>query len=79
MEWRKYIAIALALILAGPESYSLDRVIGRKVPRWVAFPGLVLAGLGIGYGLQISTRPQALPEEVAGAELQAGQEAAHAL
>ena len=86
------IGIAAALGLAGPGSYSVDRALGTRLPRWVLLPGLALAAAGIGAGLWVSTQPQPAepqpaaealtPEEfpapeVSGAALQAGEQAAH--
>lgn len=34
------IAIASALMVAGPDTYSLDRLLGVRLPRWVMLPGL---------------------------------------
>ncbi len=70
------IAIAIALGLAAPGRYSLDGLLGRKVPRWMLLPGIAVAGLGVALGLRGSEQPQEI-EDQAGGELQAGQEAAH--
>ena len=104
------MAIALALGLAGPGSYSLDRRLGTRLPRLVLVPGLLLAAVGVAFGVIASRQPQPAAEqaedilvtstletstletsteadsagtgldvtvEEAGAELQAGQDAAH--
>ncbi len=78
------IGAALALGLAGPGSYSLDRLLGLRLPRRLLLvPGLIIAGLGVAAGVMTSTRAQGqkqaqqAPDEVGGAELQAGEEAAH--
>jgi putative oxidoreductase len=70
------MAVALALILTGPGRFSLDSLLGIKLPRWIAIPGLAVVLAGLVAGLQVS-QPPAVPEEVAGGELQAGAEAAH--
>jgi putative oxidoreductase len=36
------IAIALAVILAGPGRYSLDAALGIALPTWIAFPALAV-------------------------------------
>jgi putative oxidoreductase len=71
------MAIATALMLAGPGKYSLDYVLGTRLQRWVILPGLAVAVTGIAVGVNASRQQQELPEEQAGGELQAGQEAAH--
>jgi putative oxidoreductase len=70
------IAVAVALALTGPGKFSLDSLLGIKLPRWIALPvaGAVLAGLVA--GVQTSQAPSE-PENVAGGELQAEGEAAH--
>lgn len=71
-------AIAAALMTAGPGKYSLDRLLGIRVPPWVALVGL--AGTAATVAIAISSRstaPQQISKEEAGAELQAGTEAAH--
>jgi putative oxidoreductase len=73
------MAIATSLMVAGPGRFSFDEVLGTKLPRWVALPGLAVVGAGIAIGLGVSAKR---PEEVAakpkaGAELPAGQQAAH--
>ncbi|HEX2913682.1 MAG TPA: DoxX family protein [Chloroflexia bacterium] len=75
------MAVATAIALAGPGKYSLDRAFGIKLPRWIFPVGLVITAASIGYGLFISAKPQTnlVPEKAAGAELQAGEEAAHDL
>ncbi|AUX42349.1 DoxX protein [Sorangium cellulosum] len=72
------MAIAAALLLSGPGRFSLDEALRLDVPRWVALPGLAAVGIGIGIGLQGSSPEQATTSpEVAGAGLQAGEQAAH--
>ena len=70
------IAIATALGLAGPGKFSVDGLIGRKIPRWVFIPGVIVAGAGIAIGVRASRQqPQTASEEEAGGDLQGGQEA----
>ena len=35
------MTIALALILSGPDKYSIDRLLGIKLPGWITPVGLV--------------------------------------
>ena len=71
------IGIAAALGLAGPGALSLDRLLGIRLPRWLLLPGLLVAAAGVAAGVNASQQAQRVPEEEAGAELQAGQEATH--
>jgi putative oxidoreductase len=70
------IAVALALALTGPGKFSLDNLLGIRLPRWITLPALGVVLLGVAAGMQTSRAP-AVPDEVAGAELQAGEEASH--
>ena len=45
------MAIATALLAAGPGKYSLDGALGTRLPRWVALPGLALVATAIAVGL----------------------------
>ena len=76
------MAVATALLLAGPGKFSLDSLLGVKIPRWMALPGLAVVGATVVYAMQQSAQEEMAgeveaPEEVAGAELQAGKEASH--
>jgi putative oxidoreductase len=72
------MAIATSLMLTGPGRFSLDQVLGTKLPRWVALPGLVAVGAGIAIGLRVSAeRPEAVAKAQSGGEAQAGVQAAH--
>ena len=77
------IAVACALMAAGPGKYSLDHVLKTSLPRWTVLPGLALAVGGIALGMRASAATQQAPtlvqepREVSGAELQAGETAAH--
>lgn len=73
------IAIAAALMAAGPGKYSLDNVLGTELPRWVVIPGLALVAGGVALGMREELRGALAPKEQAGAELQAGEQAAHAV
>jgi len=78
------MSVASALLAAGPGKYSLDSVLKTSLPRWTVLPGLALALGGIALGVYASNRAEqqeamqpSLPREVSGAELQAGETAAH--
>jgi putative oxidoreductase len=45
------MAIAAALMLAGPGELSLDDLLGAQMPRWIAVPLLVAAAGGVTYGV----------------------------
>lgn len=62
-------AIATALLLAGPGRYSLDRLFGIKLPRWVVILSFVLGALAAYSSL--SAEP-----ESSGGEEDPGEEAA---
>ena len=60
-------ALATALILTGPGAYSLDSLLGTRLPRWVAIPGLaaIAAGIALGNRPDLTQRlasPQQTPE-----------------
>ena len=71
------MAIATSLMLTGPGRFSLDEILGTKIPRWVALPGLAAVAAGIAIGLRAGAeRPVVAVPEVAvraktGAELPA--------
>ena len=53
------ITIALALILSGPDKYSLDRLLGIKLPGWIAPVGLAGILATVAYATsQGSTPPE---------------------
>ncbi|MDP8922554.1 MAG: DoxX family protein [Chloroflexota bacterium] len=69
------LAIGVGLALTGPGRYSLDRLLGIRVPR--ALTVLTAAGVAAGVAVALMAEPSPPPEsqqaEEAGAELQAGQ------
>ena len=67
------IAIATALMLAGPGKYSLDRALGLRLPRWIAFFGLVVIGITVYFAAQMEPPTQQEAEQ-ARDELQAEDE-----
>jgi len=58
-------AVATALILTGPGRYSLDRVFGIKVPRWVTL--LLTLGATVTIVVGLLMEPEA-SEQPAGSE-----------
>src|SRR3954469_11104103 len=51
-------AISTALLLSGPGKYSLDKLLGVRLPRrLVLVPGLVLAAVTVAVGVVISSQP----------------------
>ncbi|MGE5620358.1 MAG: DoxX family protein [Sphingomonadaceae bacterium] len=68
------IAIATALTLAGPGRFSLDRVLGIRLPGPIA--ALVAAATAIGVVVALTSRavPSQRPEAEAGTRVEAGQE-----
>ncbi|GIV97884.1 MAG: hypothetical protein KatS3mg057_2541 [Herpetosiphonaceae bacterium] len=52
------MAIATALMVAGPGKYSLDRLLGTSLPRWVAIPALATSISVIAYATTISERAE---------------------
>jgi putative oxidoreductase len=71
------MAVGLALAFTIPGRYSLDDLLGVQAPR--ALVALVGAGVAAGIAVGLSTQPAPAPEspqaQVAGDELQAGQDA----
>jgi len=50
------MAIAAALMMAGPGDWSLDNLLGTTLPRWVAIPALLGSAAGVAFGLIQSQR-----------------------
>jgi hypothetical protein len=76
------INIAAALALTGSGKWSLDGLLGLRLPRrLLLIPGLLVAAIGVGVGVAVSAQrgiQHGQPSvEEAGGELQAGEEAAH--
>ncbi len=55
------LAAATALALVGPGRYSVDHMMGIRLPRWIALLGLV----GLGAGLARALQPKAAPAPAA--------------
>jgi putative oxidoreductase len=65
------IATAMALMLNGPDRYSLDRALGIRLPRWLAPLGLVAVLVTVFYA---SSGDQAPPQQDEAREDLAGPE-----
>ncbi len=70
------MAAAAGIALAQPDSYSLDKALGIKLPVWVGLGAAAAAAASVAYGLR-STPPAGASEEQAGGELIGGEETAH--
>jgi putative oxidoreductase len=57
------ISIATALMLAGPGRYSLDRALGLRLPRWVAFLGLAVIAVTVAFAARMESPTQEGAEE----------------
>jgi putative oxidoreductase len=57
------ISIATALMLAGPGKYSLDRAVGIRLPRWIAFLGLAVAAITVYFAAHMEPPTQEGAEE----------------
>jgi putative oxidoreductase len=72
------MAVQTALIAAGPGALSLDRVLGIRLPRWIAIPGIAALVGSVWYGLRMSgggpAEADGRDESAAGAELEGGVE-----
>ena len=72
------ISIATALMLVGPGKYSLDRALGIRLPRWIAFLGLVVIAITVYFGAKMEPPQQEESgeeaSEEASEELQAEEE-----
>ncbi len=64
------ISIATALMLAGPGKYSLDRALGIRLPRWIAFLALVVIAISVTFAARMEPPTQEGAEQ-ARDELQA--------
>jgi len=61
-------AIATAIALAGPGDWSLDHVLGIRLPRWVLLPAFALTAGGVAAGVLLSRQPQQTAEQPAAQE-----------
>ena len=65
------ISIATALMVAGPGEFSLDRALGIRLPRWIAFVGLVAIAITVYFAAKMEPPVQEESVEAAREELQA--------
>jgi hypothetical protein len=56
------IAVGTALLMTGPGRYSLDRLFGIKIPRWVTALLTLGASVTITVGLLMEPEPPAADE-----------------
>src|SRR3954451_5172655 len=72
------MAAQTAIIAAGPGAISLDRLLGIRLPRWIAIPGIAAVAGSVWYGLRHSAASIAeadhRDESPSGAELEGGVE-----
>lgn len=66
------MAAQTTVMLVGPGAYSLDRLLGIRLPRWIALPGLAAVIGAVAVGLRQAPEPPEAVEEDAGAALQSG-------
>lgn len=59
------MAAAAALAIAGPGRYSVDRLLGIRLPGWIGFLGLIAIGVSLGRTVQTQIEP-GQPAERAG-------------
>ena len=52
------IAIVAALLAAGPGKYSLDELLGTRLPRWIVIPGLAAVAAALYLGNKDTLVPQ---------------------
>lgn len=69
------MAAMLALALAGPGRYSLDRALGIKLPGWVGGVAALAAAGAVAYGVTRHPQPAPAAEEEARTAAQGGAEA----
>lgn len=67
------VAVAVALMLAGPGRYSLDQAFGIRVPKTLAAVAFVGTLAGVAYGLMQGPAPTAQQEDTAREGLQSGE------
>ena len=72
-------AITTALMLTGPGTFSLDRLLHTKLPRWVLVPGLAGVAGAVAAGVVLSARQEHEQTEQQAAGVQARHEEAPAI
>lgn len=68
-----YATVGTALVMTGSGRYSLDRLFGLRVPRWIAALAMIGAAVTLVYGLLSEPEPPAEPAEQPGQGQQTGQ------
>ena len=69
---------ATTIMLAEPTEYSVDRLLGIRIPRWFALVGLAGVLGVVGYGTRTGVaQPEQSQEEEAGGELIGGEATEH--
>lgn len=56
------MAAAAALAIAGPGRFSVDRMLGIRLPGWIGFLGLIAIGISVGRAMQPQMQPQVQPQ-----------------
>ena len=64
------MTVAGALRRSGPGKYSLDHVLGTRLPRWVILPGVAFAAAGVALGVLTSPEVPAAQEQDSDGALQ---------
>lgn len=57
------MAAALTLALTGPGRFSLDRLFGIRLPRWLVIPVAAAEALMVAIGIMSRPKPQPSPAE----------------
>jgi putative oxidoreductase len=71
------MAAAAALAIAGPGRYSIDRMLGIRLPGWIGFLGLIAIGVSLGRSLQPQMQQPQAPDERSELEARDQMEDAH--
>jgi putative oxidoreductase len=70
------IAVATALMLAGPGKFSLDEALGIRLPAWLVALAALGAGAAVGYGIMTRPTPPQPAQDEARTGAQSGEPAA---
>ncbi len=71
------MAAATAVAISGPGKFSLDRLLGIRLPAWVFPAGVLAAFAGVEYAMRASEGQEEVPVEEAGGELIAHEQTEH--
>jgi putative oxidoreductase len=71
------MAAAAALAIAGPGRYSIDRMLGIRLPGWIGFLGLIAIGVSLGRSMQPQMQQPQAPDERSELEARDQMEDAH--